>query len=615
MTLAMLVVPLLAAAALAGWRARGSEAHRVTRAAGATAVVLLGWSLMGLGEGTGVDWSLAVVGLPVVAFVAAARLGPVRAAPDRWSTPWVPSSAVPQRDPSSARSVRTALGRVEARELARSPWFGAGIGFCLLLFYLFGISFVTDATTWEAFAELAPWLAHPLVGLTVVASHRSVTRARRDDAEELFAVCPASPEIRTTGFLLAAWIPVAALSVLFVALGVALALRGESVHGPVGLDLVALVAAGVVLAPGGVALGVALGRWARFGLVPVAAVAAVAFASLGLNGVGGTGWHPVTMLSTAPTVEDVSPVFQNRPAWWHLVWVGALVVLTAQAAVARHRRDRRLVRSVVATAIVLVVGGIMATRPMSDAEARELAALVAEPESHQFCLETPGPLEVCGFEYHRDLVQRVRDRVAPVAAALPGGLDPLVLRQSYERELRDLPPEVRRRLTPADLVRPAGEVALGFGNELSDLTVDPGFRVAFAAVGIPPVADESRIPSVVAGQARGVVALWLATRGLDAESTARASNSPNAGSSDPFDRGSLLVSDVCSVPAVVWSGQDLAAARSVLAVAEEEVARVVARDWGRWSDPSTGTDELLAALGLGGHGPYDRVEARAGVGC
>ena len=111
------------------------------------------------------------------------------------------------------------------------------------------------------------------------------------------------------------------------------------------------------------------------------------------------------------------------------------------------------------------------------------------------------------------------------------------------------------------------------------------------------------------------MAIWLATRGLDAADTARATTSPAPDSPDAFERGSLEVADVCSVPAVVWSAQDLAAARAVIALPEAEVGLVIEEDWERWANPRTGTDELLEALGLSRVGPFDDVIARAGEGC
>ena len=72
---------------------------------------------------------------------------------------------------------------------------------------------------------------------------------------------------------------------------------------------------------------------------------------------------------------------------------------------------------------------------------------------------------------------------------------------------------------------------------------------------------------------------------------------------------------MCSVPPVVWSAQDLAAARAVVALPAGQVAGVVTAGWARWSDARTGTDELMAALGLPAVGPFDEVVARPGEPC
>ena len=71
----------------------------------------------------------------------------------------------------------------------------------------------------------------------------------------------------------------------------------------------------------------------------------------------------------------------------------------------------------------------------------------------------------------------------------------------------------------------------------------------------------------------------------------------------------------CDVPAVMWSAQDVAGARAVLALPEAAVAVVVGEDWERWVDPRTSTDELLTALGLDEVGPFEEVEARPGQPC
>jgi hypothetical protein len=447
----------------------------------------------------------------------------------------------------------------------------------------------------------------------VLAGQRAVTRDARDGTEELFDSCPVTAPTRTVGFLLSAVTPVVTLVAFLAVLAGCIAWRSSVVYGSLSGDDVADVLAAVLLGAGGLALGVALGRWVRFSLVPVVAVAGIAFATVVINGVGGHHWNPYVALSTAPTVEGDSPVFGDRPGLWHLAWIVGLSALVVAIALARHRRDRLVALVAVGSLAVVVVSGIGATRPMAPASARLIAARISEPEAHQTCRATAA-VSVCVYPRHAGLIDKVLEIVAPVAAALPDGSARLTMRQRYEQELADLPPEVRSLLRPGDLRRPDGEVPLSYGDELLDSLSSPAFDLALAAAGLPARADAQLRPAVVAGQARGVLALWLATRGLGRGDVDALTTSPLPASPDSFERGSLEVGS-CSVPPVVWSAQDLEAARAVVALPSAAVAEVIAAGWDRWLDPATGTDELLAALDLPGVGPFDRVTARPGDPC
>ena len=103
---------------------------------------------------------------------------------------------------------------------------------------------------------------------------------------------------------------------------------------------------------------------------------------------------------------------------------------------------------------------------------------------------------------------------------------------------------------------------------------------------------------------------------LDDLSTGRAENLAALRGREGFEfvRGSVE-EDSCNAPAVVWSGQDLAAARAMLALPDEDVTRIVGDGWERWIDPRVGTDELLAAFGIDPVGPFDEVVARPGNSC
>jgi hypothetical protein len=590
-------------------------------AAVAGAVFLFG----GAGDASSGGPPVMLVGLVAVVALCGLALTLIHARqtavlPERpWSAP--AAAAVPgsgRAGASPARAVALALGRVEGRQFTASVWFAVGLAFSVLMILLFGWIWAGEnGGTWQEFMEQMPWFAHPLVGMVVLAAYRATTRAARDGADELFETCPTAPATRTAGFLLSAAVPVATLVAFLAVMATAVWFKSPLLHGAIGADSVADVLGAIVLGAGGVALGVALGRWTRFGLVPVVAVVLIGFfATAVVSGSSPHDWKPLAMLSTAPSINSLSPVFADRAAYWHLLWLIGLTAVVGIVAVARHRRDRPVALAAMAAAVVVLAAGIGATRPMPSAAAARIADRVASPERHQICAATGGPVDVCVYRFHHELLGRVADEVGPVAAALPAGMTRLTLRQVFDGDLGDLPPEVRRRLTATDLERPAGEVALGFGADSSDTHVidRPAFDLALVSLGLPQEPDEKLIPTVIAGQARGVVALWLATRGADANAVRSGTTSDYPGSADAFERGSLQTG-MCSEPPVVWSAQDLAAARAVVALPATQVAAVVTAGWARWSDARTGTDELLAALGLPAVGPFDEVVARPGEPC
>ncbi len=200
-----------------------------------------------------------------------------------------------------------ALGRVEGRQFTASVWFAVGLAFSVLMILLFGWIWAGDNTgTWQEFVDLMPWFAHPLVGMVVLAAYRATTRAARDGADELFETCPTAPATRTAGFLLSAAVPVATLGVFLAVLATAVAFKSPFLHGALGADSVADVLGALVLGAGGVALGVALGRWVRFGLVPVVAVVLIGFlATAVVSGSSPHDWKPLGRTVHRPLGEFV----------------------------------------------------------------------------------------------------------------------------------------------------------------------------------------------------------------------------------------------------------------------------------------------------------------------
>lgn len=546
----------------------------------------------------------AVIVVPVFAVLGLVALaGSQRAAAPEsgWSgasgfidaDPTVARTVTGTRPRPSARRVAAALSRVEARELATCGWFGVGVGFLVISFLMFCVVYGSDnGGHWMEAVWLAPWLAHPLVGMVVLASHRGITRARRDNADELFDTCPTMPIMRTWGALGAAWVPVVALVLFFVAFGSTTAVRSRDVYGSLGGGAVAIVLAALVLGVGGVVLGVAVGEWVRFALAPIVAVVAVGFVSLKLAASGDPHWNPLQQLSTFPPLSSQPTVFLDQPAWSHLLWVVALTAAVAVVATARHRRDRTVAVLGAAAVLALTVTGVAATRPMPAGSARRIADLVARPAEHQTC-RVSGLLQLCAYPDHGELVDRVTAELAPVAAALPGSAGTITLRQAFDDSVGDLPPEVARRLPDGVPRRPVGEVALGYKASSGDLRTTR-VLVGLRAVDLPTGFGDHEPPAAIAGQARGVVALWLATRGL-ADDVARQLTSPRDQQHD------------CQIWPVTWSPQDLGAARALQVVPEATVRTALRQGWDRWKNPTTSTDELLGSLGLPLVGPFDPI--------
>ena len=564
---------------------------------GILGALTFGGLLVGARGAGAVFVGIAVLALGLVLVVGLLTSGR-RPASETWSTASAPAARTTTGPDARARA-RTplALARVEARELVSSPWFAVGIGFCVLMFLLFFVVYGDDnGSEWADIAELAPWLAHPMVGMTVVAAHRNVTRSKRDRAEELFASCPASASARGLGHLGSAMVPAIGLAVFVVVCGVTAVFHTYDLHAAPTWDHLAIVLAAPVLGVGGAVLGIALGQNLRFGLVPIAAVIAVGMVSLKLATTGDPGWNPLAQLSTFPPLSGASSVFDNAPAWWHLAWIVGLTGLVAAATLLRSERRRQVAIAVGAFAVVVAVSGIGATRPMAPGAAALIADRVARPAAHQDCFASSPRVRVCAYSQYGELGERLAKEVAPVAAALPQTVHEVTLRQTYEDDIKELPPEVRRLLSAAPPGLAPGEAPAGYSN---DAAARQGARiiVALAALRMPVELPDDNVPLVVAGEARGAVALWLAARGLDVNGQMRFATPQIGGSADPFDRGNPWPIECESAP-VVWSAQDLEAVRRMMAAPEADVAAVVTDRLDHWADPATGTDELLAALHL-----------------
>lgn len=511
------------------------------------------------------------------------------------------TSSGADRDPVNCAR---ALGRMWSRELVRSVAFATGVALLMMAYVTFALMFEQEVDSWSEGLQAAPWFAHPLVGMTIVAIHRAVTRARRDDLSELIEACPLPEGVRTVGHLGAVVVPVVAFAVFVVAYVGTKEWRGFGPVGPIGSGWLDLVSAFVLIA-GGVALGVALGRWVPFQGAPVLGLLLILAASVALATKGDPGWNPLAELSTAPPVEQIGEMLAPRPNAWHVVWLVGLTGLVTAAAFAWSRRDRWVGAMALGSVAVAVVGGVGATSSLSSAEADHIVDLIVAPEAHQTCRTADsGVLDICAYEGYEESLGTLMT-AAHVADAVPG-TPRVVIRQGLLSSMVDqLPPEVRDRL-PADRARPTNEIVVEVEPPSDDSTAR--FALAFAAVGLPIEEPADGVPLIIVGQARGPIALWLATAGLDDDDALDLLRPDGEPGDDPLRRSAVWGGVACWIPPAVTSIEELELARRLVIGDDARMTTVLAERWEHWIDPATSTAELVVALGRDGPTTFSPIE-------
>ena len=529
--------------------------------------------------------------------------------------------SVSGRTPSPTRgpgrgSVSASLARVEGRELVASPWFGVGVGFWVLGLAAFGLAFEDENERgWWFFFGLSSMLANPFAGMVVVAVHRNYTRPRRDGCGELFGACPADDGARSLGFLLVAWIPALVSAGFFIGLAVMVAVGNPRMFGPIDHEAAAAVVTVAALAAGAVALGVTLGRWAPWALAPFVAVVAVGLADGALNGIGQPSWATDRFLATALAPPDVDMLFVTRPVWERAVWLLALGVLVASLAFVSVRRAT-VPRLVAGGALaVALVAGVLVVRPGSEGDVASIASLVTDAPAHQVCRNAGRELKVCAYESYGRVADLMAEDLTPVAAAVPPGvLSGVAFGQGFEQRSVKLQSEVADQIAgQAGSETSAPDLLLRFNLHPENVAA-ARMRLGARAVGLPTESGEGRRPLIVAGQSRGVVVLWLATRGLGTKQARQmvADGSTDGGPAGPTITGSIwpgICHDEGSV--LVWAPKDLVAARMLLNTPSAKVRAVIHEHWDAVIDPAATTDDLLELLGFGGLGEPEIVQSQA----
>lgn len=499
-------------------------------------------------------------------------------------------------EPSSPTKVATALSRMETRELASSASFGVGIGFCLMVLVLLGAVWGADFDGEPlSIPELFPIYVHPLAGMVIVATHRARTRSTRDGTQELFDSCPVGESTRTVGHLLTAWLPALIALVFPLALAALILSNLTVVYSSVGPRQVALPLGAAALCIGATALGVALARWAPWTPVPIAAVVLVGVASVNLATAGDRNTEPIRQLSTWLNDPELDLRF-TAPHWAaHHLWILALVGIVGVAALARDVRRRWVPISLAGLTLLAAGSAIAATRPIDTGDAERIATLINQPDAHQPCVEA-GEVRVCAYKSANALAQHLAKVIDPVAeAAPPGALAGWTIRQGFDVRFDQLDPEVRNRLDPS----PADQRVIPL-SMLGHPEAAKGARlwVALTAVGVTEQQSGSQVVSLE-GEARGVIALWLAMRGVD-ERTADTMTSFDPGADSTASSYYRPWPDSCFAgpTPVIWAATDLDAARLLIAAPEDQVHELLRSDWTHLTNQRTSTAELLDAAGL-----------------
>jgi hypothetical protein len=528
------------------------------------------------------------------------------------STPGLPLAPAERSAPTrrGRLGVAGSLARVEARELVASPWFQVGIALWLVIVLMFGILFVDDINrSWLEFFGIATLFCHPFAAFAIVAAHRNRSRSRRDHCDEMFDACPADADARTLGHLVTAWVG-ALVEVCFILLLAGLvAARSSHSYGPLGGYVLAALLACAVIGAGAIALGVTLGRWAPWGLVPFVAVVAVGVASGNINGIGEPAFSTDRMLATLVATTGIDPIFIPTLWWERFAWLAAISVIVAALGLVGGRSTRVATALLGGAALVAIVSAVLIVRPATN-DADRIAGLVADPLAHSNCVPAGRTVELCAFEGYEGLAEETAVALGPVVAAVPDGvLRDVMFLTYYEQGLERLPSEVQEALDNRAVQVPDGVLRLRYNAHPENFEA-ARLRLAARAVGLPTDVGDGEASTMVDGQARGVIVLWLATRGLDARQRDRLVTAGDLiEPASATDRGSIWPGLCYEENAVLqWSPTDLESARVLFALPDDHVDRVLTERWAGLTAPDAKTDDLLAAVGARPLGPPEPIE-------
>ena len=542
-----------------------------------------------------------------------------------------------------------ALARTEGGRLVRHPvtWFGIALSL---------VTFLLNTWWWAPVLQsddvLTGFGLLPLAGATFLVVNLAVTRSRRHGTDDLYESVPVGAEGRTVGHLLSIVYPVS-IGVVLVAAMMGVRLLQDSVGSP---DAIELVTGPVIVGLAGV-IAVAAGRWwprGATGPVILVALAAGQMLMQFQHASGGIGpgkparwlalWVPMAA-SGQPARELVA-----RPSRWHLVYLGALGVVVASVAVLRHRPRVRVAVILAGAVAITVLVAAIEVRGATNDDARRMAELLRHPGRHQVC-ETRMGVRYCAFPPYRGWIDRWAGAIEPILATVPSdagvqGIEvtqTLILYGSDAQRVKGLPLANTAGQTSyaesADLgsaIRPSSQWGRGSkegGYQLGiDLVVaamevrlprrpqdirwtpaeirsvtrhmQPPDRKAFLATTKP---GDPMVQCSALGQARAVVALWLAASATDGTRSAFLqdiqTNVQLHHQGPETDVGPWFYPETANaVPMfnfpVQWAEPEATYAKQLLAMPRGSVSEVIRANWARLTDPATSSDDVARLFGL-----------------
>ena len=508
------------------------------------------------------------------------------------------------------RAATVQLARVEGRQLMRNEVFIVAIFMSIAILVIFGFVWASDnlgaRNSWRYWLALLPVFTLPFAGMTLVAMNLAALRARREGTEELFDSLPATATSRVVGHLGSVWMALV-VQVVFVAATFASGWFLTDHFGAIDTASIGDIMVSFVLVFCAGSLAVALARWLPNPLVALAALVVLAIGGSAIGGIGGHHWSLTRQLSIWPRYPDHDWAFAIRPSWWHGAYLLALALVVAIVAVARQRHDRLTLLLGIGAVSLAVVTGYVQTRPMTDDDAERIAAMISDPVAHSSCRTTDG-LTLCAYLDYADITKVwARELTAPFAAVAPQLRADGFAVVWHEPRLDRLDPAVRNRIDVEGLATSWGADPATWNGVAVDGTESNlinRLAIGLWSVRLPTV-PAGEAPCWAGGQARGIVALWVAAQGMnvdDAKVFVSGSWSglgdANSNSDVPAEwiDGYIWIGD--STPPVLWSATDIGAAQAVLTLDATFVRDALWADWPRWSDHATTTEDLMLELGV-----------------